>query len=504
QAEERGIRPEEEHKTLHALGKIAKNMFESGKAALARRVDPLSLKSGKLSDFVDHEDPDQEALIVGPNGRNYVARAGKVAPLPSLPSLYGTTEFTREMRDTYTILVPQMSPVHFQFLEAGLQCEGYNVELLPFASPEDVEVGLRYVNNDACYPAIVVIGQLMRAVQSGKYDKNKTALLVSQTGGSCRATNYVGLLRRGLKKCGMGHVPVISFNMVGLEEQTGFVVTGKMLLRLSNAVMYGDMLDKLTLRTRPYELNPGETNEKAAKWGKICCDSMKTLSNRVFKQNIYNMVEDFSRIPISSELKPRVGMVGEILIKYHPDANNQTIQVIEAEGGEAVPTELINFVLYCLYDDLPFSHHLSIGFFDALKNWLMIKWIEHKRNILRKAIAKYPRFGHIPTIHELARACEEVISLGHQGGEGWLLTAEMLEMLKTDVPNILCMQPFACLPNHITGKGVIRELTRRFPKANIAPVDYDPGASEVNQLNRIKLMMTVAKQNLQSSMSRTG
>ncbi len=504
QAEERGIKSTEGARPLHTLGKIAKTMLENGRAALARKVDPLTLKAGKLSDFVDPEDPDQDALIVGPNGRNYVAKAGKVAPLPSLPSLYGTTKFTREMRDTYTILVPQMSPVHFQFLEAGLQCEGYNVELLPYASHEDVEVGLRYVNNDACYPAIVVIGQLMRAVQSGKYDKNKTALLVSQTGGSCRATNYVGLLRRGLKKCGMGHVPVISFNMVGLEEQAGFVVTGKMLLRLANAVLYGDMLDKLTLRTRPYELNKGETDEKAAKWGRICRNSMISLSNKVFKQNIYGMVDDFSRIPISSELKPRVGMVGEILIKYHPDANNQTTQVIEAEGGEAVPTELINFVLYCLYDDLPFSRHLSSGFFKALKNWLMIQWIERKRNILRKAISRYPRYGHIPTIHELANGCREVISLGHQGGEGWLLTAEMLEMLKTDVPNILCMQPFACLPNHITGKGVIRELTRRFPLANIAPVDYDPGASEVNQLNRIKLMMTVAKQNLQNSVYKAG
>ena len=208
------------------------------------------------------------------------------------------------------------------------------------------------------------------------------------------------------------------------------------------------------------------------------------------------MQHDFSQKPISDEQKPRVGMVGEILIKYHPNANNQTIQVIEAEGGEAVPTELINFILYCLYDDLPFSRHLSTGIIEAVKNWVSIWWIEKQRNIIRKAIARYPRFGHIPTIHELATACREVISLGHQGGEGWLLTAEMLEMLKTDVPNILCMQPFACLPNHITGKGVIRELSRRFPYANIAPVDYDPGASEVNQLNRIKLMMTVAKQNM--------
>ena len=497
QATERGLKTER-GEPLKTLGKIAKAVLENGKA-LASRIDPAALKAGKVSDFMDPEDPDQEALIVGPNGRNYVARAGKVATLPSLPNLYGATRFTKEMGETYTILAPQMSPVHFQFLEAGLCLEGYNVELLPYASPEDVEVGLRYVNNDACYPAIVVIGQLMRAVQSGKYDKNKTALLVSQTGGSCRATNYVGLLRRGLKKAGLGHVPVISFNMVGLEEQAGFVVSGKMLLRLAHGVLYGDMLDKLTLRTRPYELNKGDADEKAAKWSEICKQSLDTMSNKVFKRNIEGMVEDFARIPISSEQKPRVGMVGEILIKYHPDANNQTIQVIENEGGEAVPTELINFVLYCLYDDLPFSKHSSIGFWESFKNWALIWWIERKRNVLRKALAKYPRYGDIPTIHELARACREVISLGHQGGEGWLLTAEMLEMLKTDVPNILCMQPFACLPNHITGKGVIRELSRRFPLANIAPVDYDPGASEVNQLNRIKLMMTVAKQNLQNS-----
>ncbi len=501
-AAERGLKVEMEE-PFKTIGKIAKAVLENGRA-LANRIDLATLKPGSAPNSADPEGPDREAFILGPNGHNYVARAGKVAPLPSLSTLYGTTEFTKEMGETYTILTPQMSPVHFQFMEAGLRMEGYNVELLPYASPEDVEVGLRYVNNDVCYPAIIVIGQLMRAIQSGKYDKNKTALLISQTGGSCRATNYVGLLRRGLKKCGLGHVPVISFNMVGLEEQAGFVVSGKMLLRLAHGVLYGDMLDKLTLRTRPYELNKGETNEKAAKWSEICSRSLKTLSGKVFRKNIEGMVEDFARILVSSEQKPRVGMVGEILIKYHPDANNQTVQVIEAEGGEAVPTELINFVLYCLYDGLPFSPFSSISFWQSLKNWLLIWWIERKRNVLRRALAKYPRYGDIPTIYELAEACREVISLGHQGGEGWLLTAEMLEMLKTDVPNILCMQPFACLPNHITGKGVIRELSRRFPMANIAPVDYDPGASEVNQLNRIKLMMTVAKQNLRNSIPEAG
>lgn len=421
---------------------------------------------------------------------------GKIKPLPSLPPLYPQTRFTEEMGKTYTILVPQMSPVHFQFLEKVMRTEGYNVELLPFASQEDVEEGLRFVNNDACYPAIVVIGQLMRAVRSGRYDKDKTALLISQTGGSCRATNYVGLLRRGLEKCGLGHVPVISFNMVGLEEQHGFVVTGRMLKRVMLAALYGDMLDKLTLRTRPYEIHVGETNKLAAKWAAICKNSLATFDNRLFKRNMRDMIYDFAQIPITREIKPRVGMVGEILIKYHPDANNQTTMVIESEGGEAVPTELANFVLYCLYNDRPLGTGSLKEIIADLKSHFSIWWIERKRDIIRKILRDYPRFGHIPTIHELATACREVISLGHQGGEGWLLTAEMLEMLKTDVPNILCMQPFACLPNHITGKGVIRELSRRFPFANIAPVDYDPGASEVNQLNRIKLMMAVARQNL--------
>lgn len=467
-------------------GKIAQSVLEDS-SAKANMINPALLHKNKRSDC-----------------KSCAAIPEKGEPLPSLPPLYNPTEFTKDMGATYTILVPQMSPIHFQFLETVMQHHGYGVELLQYASPEDVEEGLRYVNNDACFPAIMVIGQLIRALKSGKYDKDKTALLISQTGGSCRATNYVGLLRRGLEKCGLGHVPVISFNMVGLEKQDGFVVTGGMLARMLTGALYGDMLDKLTLRTRPYEINKGETDALTVKWSSICRQSVTSLNNRVFKKNIEGMLADFARIPISNEQKPRVGMVGEILIKYHPDANNQTIQVIENEGGEAVATELTNFMLYCLYDDLPFSRHLSSGMFSALKNWVYIWWIERKRNIIRKAIAKYPRFGHIPTIYELADACREVISLGHQGGEGWLLTAEMMEMLKTDVPNILCMQPFACLPNHITGKGVIRELSRRFPYANIAPVDYDPGASEVNQLNRIKLMMTVAKQNLQNTAAKTG
>ncbi len=402
--------------------------------------------------------------------------------------------FTQEMGKDYTFLAPQMSPVHFQFLEKVMEHEGYKVELLPYASQEDVEEGLRFVNNDACYPAIMVIGQLVRALRSGKYNMDKTALLISQTGGSCRASNYIALLRLALQKSGLAHVPVLSFNTVQLEEQPGFVVSTSMLMRMILGILYGDMIEKLTLRTRPYEAHIGASDALYKKWSDICTNSLHDFGNKLFARNIEAMLHDFASVPITNEQKPRVGMVGEILIKYHPDANNQTIQVIEAEGGEAVPTEFANFMLYCLYDNIDFKRHSFAKSLKALKNRFSIRWIEKKREIIRKALKNYPRFGHVPTIHELAESCKGLVSLGHQGGEGWLLTAEMVEMLQTDVPNIICMQPFACLPNHITGKGVIRELSRRYPKANIVPVDYDPGASEVNQLNRIKLMMATARQ----------
>ncbi len=407
--------------------------------------------------------------------------------------------FTKEMRKTHTILAPQMSPIHFQFLKTGFNKAGYNIEVLPSVDKSAIDEGLRYVHHDACYPTIIVVGQLMKALMSGKYDLNNTSVIISQTGGGCRATNYIAIIRKALKDAGIGHVPVISLS-AGLEKNPGFKITLPIFNNLMMGLVYGDLLMRVLYRVRPYEKVPGSANRLYQYWVDKCQKSLINADKREFKNNIYNIVRDFDSLEIYEDLvKPKVGIVGEILVKFHPTANNNIVELLEKEGAEAVVPDLIDFFLYCLYNNNIRYQLLSGSLKKALKSRISISTIESYRKDMKKALQQSKRFDPPKSIEELGTYASKHLSLGNQTGEGWFLTAEMVELIHSGVNNILCLQPFACLPNHITGKGMIKELRRSYPAANIAPIDYDPGASEVNQLNRIKLMLSVAVENIKKS-----
>ncbi len=422
-------------------------------------------------------------------------RKNRVDPPPRIPIYTGSTPFTEKMRKTHTILIPQLSPIHFQFLETVFSSCGYKVTQLPEVSRAALETGLRYVNNDACYPAIVVVGQLLHAVRSGEFDPNKVALMISQTGGGCRATNYIAFLRKALVSCGLEHIPIISFNVGGMDKNPGFRLSGRLLRMAIMAGFYGDAMMRVIHRVRPYELNPGDTNRLAETWVGRLKQTIATGRPFLYHMDMLAMIHDFDTMPLRDiERKPRVGLVGEILLKYHPDANNRAAEVVETEGGEAVMTDLMDFVLYSFYDDVYRYRYLAGSWKNYAIGISTIAFLEWCRWSLRWGLRKSQRFSAPLRFRALRQKAKSLISLGHQTGEGWLLAAEMVEMLETGCNNILCMQPFGCLPNHITGKGLLNELKRRYPQANIAAVDYDPGASEVNQINRIKLMMSCIKQ----------
>lgn len=418
----------------------------------------------------------------------------KEANKPKMAVFQGSPPFTKAMRDTHTILVPQLSPVHFQFLEAVFSSEGYLVHQLPTVERRAIELGLRHVNNDACYPAIVVVGQLLDAVRNGRYDQNSIALMISQTGGGCRATNYIAFLRKALVDCGLEHIPIISFNMIGLEQNPGFKLTGRMLRKTIMAGFYGDALMRMLHRVRPYEAVPGSSKALADEWAEKGRKAIGRGNPLLFEITMFRMVRAFDNLKLrTEERKPRVGLVGEILLKYHPDANNRAAEVVEQEGGEAVVPDLMDFVLYSFYDNVFSYRHLAGTWKAYAAGLLSIAFLEYCRTGMWLALRLSKHFHAPLRFTQLRKKARGLISLGHQTGEGWLLAAEMVELLESGVHNILCMQPFGCLPNHITGKGLMKELKHRFPEANIAAVDYDPGASESNQINRIKLMMSVAK-----------
>ena len=401
--------------------------------------------------------------------------------------------FTEEMRKTYTLLAPQMSPIHFDILEAALRSSGYNVVVLDNDGKQSVDVGLKYVNNDACYPSLVVVGQIMDALLSGKYDVNKVAVMITQTGGGCRATNYIGFIRRALEKAGMGQIPVVSVSTAGLEKNPGFKLSPGLLVRIIQSLIYGDLFMRVLYRMRPYELEPGSANALHKKWTEICKQTIGTGSWRIFNRNIRSIVHDFDNLPIDETLKkPRVGIVGEILVKFHPAANNYLVDLLEAEGAEAVVPDLLDFFLYGFYNSNFKADFLGKSKLSATINNLLTQIMERCRKTLREALTESKHFTAPSHIEELAKYAETIVSCGNQTGEGWFLTGEMLELIHSGVPNIVCTQPFACLPNHVVGKGVIKELRNQYPKANIVAIDYDPGASEVNQLNRIKLMLATA------------
>ena len=409
---------------------------------------------------------------------------------------YERKVFTAEMKDEYTILIPQMSPVHFDLIEPALEVCGYRGVLLPPVDKNAVEEGLKYINNDACYPAIVSLGQVISALKSGKFDLNKTAIFMSQTGGGCRASNYIPLLRKALTELNMPQIPVISVNMVGLEKNPGFKLSMALIIRCIMALIYGDMFMKVLYATRPYEAEKGAANALYEKFAAEAKEIIKKASWYRFKKHLAEIVEAFSELPLCDVKKPRVGVVGEILVKYHPTANNDIVGIIESEGGEAVVLDLVDFFLYGMHSKEFNYKTLSGKYITMIMNKAAIAFIETFRKPYRDALrgSKFIQPSHI---EETAEKASEIISIGNQCGEGWLLTGEMVELIDSGVENIVCLQPFACLPNHVTGKGMMKALRKRNPYANITAIDYDPGASSVNQLNRIKLMMSTAHKNLE-------
>ena len=415
------------------------------------------------------------------------------------PSSIHKVVFTEEMRKEYTILCPQMSPIHFSILQAAFNASGYHLEILPNDNKEAVDVGLKYVNNDACYPSLMVVGQIMQALLSGKYDLSKTAIIMTQTGGGCRASNYIGFIRRALTKAGLTHIPVISLNLSGLEENPGFKITAKLATRIAYGAVFGDILMKCLYRMRPYEAVKGSANALHRKWEKRCISflSGKHTGFNQFNHICRQMIREFDTLPITDERKPRVGIVGEILVKFLPAANNHLAELLEKEGAEAVCPDLIDFMCYCFYNQNFKSNYLGFKKSLAKKGNLGIAAIEFIRRAANKEYEKSKHFTPSAKIEDLAKMAEPIVSMGNQTGEGWFLTGEMMELLHSGAPNIVCIQPFGCLPNHIVGKGVIKAIRKDYPQANIVAVDYDPGASEVNQLNRIKLMLSTAFKKLQ-------
>lgn len=409
------------------------------------------------------------------------------APLPP--------PFTKEMRATHTIIIGHVAPFHSRLMEATFRACGYITATLPPVESADVEEGLRLVNNDACYPAILTVGQLVRVARSGAFDPNKIALAVYQSGGGCRATNYYALLRKALVDCGLSQVPIISFNLQNKQNNSGFSVTWPMIKRSFMACCMADLLSRLYRRVKPYEVNPGASRALADHWLRRCEQILIHAKRQSYTQALHAMVADFENLPLRPiPRKPRVAIVGEILVKYHAFANNRLAQIIEDEGGEVLLPDILDFFLYCLHDDVFRHQHLAGPWQAALKSRVFRHVVEWYRAPLVAALQGSSRFTPPTPFNDMIRIAGNVVSLGHQAGEGWLLTAEMLKYLENDVENILCVQPFGCLPNHITGKGMFREIKRRYPSANLVAIDYDQGTSETNQVNRIKLMMNMAKE----------
>lgn len=408
--------------------------------------------------------------------------------------------FTKEHKN-YTILAPQMSPTHFSLFEKALKLHGYNLKVMKDVNDYDVEEGLRYVNNDACYPAIITIGQLVAALKSGEYDPNNTAVIMSQTGGGCRATNYFSLLKKALKNAGMEQVPVISLNAAGLMKNTqpGFKITLSLARKLVIAACLGDLLQQLKLSVRPYEKIPGSTERLYKKWLHTCIRLLNHLPMRKYKHVIQSIIDDFKNIETVQVRKPQIGIVGEILVKFHPYANNKIIEIIENEGGEAIVPDLVDFFLYCLYNQTFKAKHLGQSIINAKAGKLGIRLIEIYRNPIRKALETSGHFAPPLKISEIARKASKFISLGNQMGEGWLLTGEMAGLMENGVRNVICVQPFGCLPNHIIGRGMFNAIKEEYSHANLISIDYDASISKVNQLNRIKLMVNIAKDNLNES-----
>ncbi len=451
------------------------------------------------------------SLKVALDERAAAGRSKDAAPKES--HLLKRREFTPEMKRRHTILAPQMSPVHFHLLEAVFRRAGYDLTILEHATRDDIDAGLKYVNNDACYPSILVAGQMVGAFLRGEYDPDHSSVFITQTGGGCRATNYTAFLRKALRDAGFPQIPVVAISASGIEKNAGFTVSPRLLDAALKALVYGDLLQTVLLRVRPYEKEKGSADALYRKWLGICRGSLlgsgnarrgsggkkdnpvprMNLKKHTFPAMVRDILHDFDRLELLDvPRKPRVGLVGEILVKFHPDANNNAVGIIESEGCEAVMPGLIDFFMYCFYN--PQFKHNALG--DSLRasilSRMILAAIEAYRGPMRRRMRAGGKFMPPARFYDLTEYASDILSLGNACGEGWFLTAEMIELIRHGVSNIICMQPFACLPNHVTGKGMFKEIRRRHPDANIVPIDYDPGASEVNQLNRIKLMISAA------------
>lgn len=409
---------------------------------------------------------------------------------------YNRSEFTKNMYDEgYTILAPQMSPIHFDVLEPIFTKYGFNLEVLDNDNREAIDAGLKYVNNDACFPSITVVGQIMDAVMSGKYNTHKLAIIMSQTGGCCRASNYVAFIRRALDKEELSYIPVISLNANGMEKNEGFKLPMALWIDAIQGIVYGDLLMRCLYRVRPYEIEKGSAKALCETLSDKCIEVLKQKNNyKHYKSMCQLIVDSFDKLPIDETMKkPRVGIVGEILVKYMPLANNHLVDVLEKEGAEAVVPDLLDFMNYSLYNGIYKTENLGYSKKTKFVSKLGIRLIEWIRKPAIEALKASKRFEPSASIYEIADMARPFLSIGNQYGEGWFLTGEMIELIHSKVPNIVCIQPFACLPNHVVGKGVIKSIRNTYPEANIVTVDYDPGASEVNQINRIKLMLSTAK-----------
>jgi len=408
----------------------------------------------------------------------------------------GRLLFTKEMKQEYTLLMPQMLPIHFGMMKKMLECEGYKVDMLTTNHRGIVDEGLKYVHNDTCYPALLVIGQLLDAVKNGGYDPHKVGLLITQTGGGCRASNYIHLLRKALEKADMAYIPVVSVNFSGLEKNPGFSVPPRLLFKLVYAMLYGDIIMNVANQVRPYECNPGQTDRTVELWSQRLVDGFQEGkgTNRTQMRHIFDEIcTDFAAIPVAGGPRIRVGVVGEIYVKFAPLGNNNLEQFLLSEGAEPVVPGLIDFILYCIY-----SRIVDVDLYGGSKLGRMVckvllNYIEERQKDMIAALERSGRFrapGAFEDLHEMVRG---YLGQGNKMGEGWLLTAEMLELIHSGTPNIVCTQPFGCLPNHIVGKGMIRKLKDEYPHSNIVAIDYDPGATKINQENRIKLMLANAR-----------
>ncbi len=490
-------------KTAENLDLIQLNSFGCGLDAITTDcVSDILTGSGKIYTCLKIDEVNNlgaaririRSLLAAIQAREQIRECRQI-----VPSSYERTVFTEEMRKTYTILCPQMSPLHFDLLEPAFIAAGYHMVVLGDDNRSAVSAGLKYVNNDACYPSLIVVGQIMEAVTSGKYDMNKTAIIISQTGGGCRASNYIGFIRRALQKAGYGHVPVISINLSGFEKNPGFSLTPALLQHGLYALEFGDIFMRCLYATRPYEAVKGSADRLHAKWKERVIEFIsqnKILSHRKFRRLCREIIRDFDNLPRRNVKKPKVGIVGEILVKFLPDANNHLVELLEAEGAQAVVPDLTDFLLYTFYNQNFRTKYLGNPKKSARLANLGIRFLEWLRSAARDEFEKSSHFDPPARIETLAACAKPIVSQGNQTGEGWFLTGEMLELIHSGTNNIVCTQPFGCLPNHIVGKGVIKELRKRYPLSNIVAIDYDPGASEVNQLNRIKLMLSTAQKNL--------